>query len=107
MDSEYIKRDEGALEALVSRSIGMMPFLWVGVGGEAGIHSERALLERNAIALLSSQVGATLLDPPSTAWLGHYSDREPVRQFGLWNQQHVGKKYDPSFLDLLGKRINA
>jgi hypothetical protein len=29
-----------------------------------------------------------------------YSDRERVRQSGLWNNRHVDETYDPRFLDV-------
>ena len=64
---------------------------------EPGPESLRAYVERNAIALLST-VGRTL-DPPSDAWLGHASPREPIRGSGLWNVNHVGETVDAAFIE--------
>ncbi len=100
LDRAALKRDESGLEALVSRRIGAMPFLWLGVDDAPGPGSRRALIERNAIALLSGYAESAL-DPPSPSWLGLHSDRKPVRRSGLWNNRHVDESYDPLFLDVL------
>ena len=63
-------------------------------------------IERNAIALLSGD-RETALDSPSPDWLGHSSDRCPVRRSGLWNNNHVDEDYTPSFLDVMQKRIDG
>ena len=83
-----------------------MPFLWLEVDDEPAPSSERGVIERNAIALLSSFREASP-DPASTGWLGHFSDRERVRRSGLWNNQHVDERYAPSFLDVLEKWVGA
>ena len=98
-EREARNREEANLEALVSRTIGAMPVLWLGVGDP-----QRVMVERNAIALLSNCVEAGP-DSPSPGWLGHDSDRERVRCSGLWNSDHVEAAYDPAFLDLLGDLI--
>jgi len=104
MDRAGVKRAEADLEAHVSRYMGAMPFLWLDVGDAPGPASERGVIERNAIALLSGYREPTL-DPPSPDWLGHSSDRERVRRSGLWNNNHVDEAYDPSFLDAMERRI--
>ena len=93
-----------ALEALVSSRIGAMPLLWLGVDDAPGPGSRRALIERNAITLLSGDAESAL-DPPSPGWHGLDSDREPVRRSGLWNNRHVDESYDPPFLDVLEERV--
>ena len=90
----------------VSRYIGDMPFLWLGVDDEPGPVSQRGLIERNAIALLSGY-GEPGLDAASTNWLGHLSDRERVRSSGLWNNNHVDEGYDSSFLDVTARWIDG
>lgn len=100
-----VKRSEAELEASVSRYVGAMPFLFLGVGDEPGPESERGFIERNAIALLSAYCEASP-DPASTGWLGRSSDRERVCLAGLWNNNHVDDGYDPSFLDLMKIRID-
>lgn len=99
MSRTDVKQAEAELEARVSRYIGTMPFLWLNVGDAPGSESERGVIERNAIALLSDH-----REPPAN-WLGRHSDRDPVRRSGLWNNQHVGENWDPSFLDLMEKWI--
>ena len=106
LDRAALKRDESGLEALVSHRIGAMPFLWLGVDDTPGPGSRRALIERNAIALLSGDAESAP-DPPSPGWLGLHSDREPVRRSGLWNNRHVDESYDPSFLDVLEEQVGA
>ena len=94
-----VKRAEVELEAHVSRYIGTMPFLWLNVGDAPGPESERGVIERHAIALLSGH------REPAVTWLGLHSDRERVRRSGLWNNEHVDESWDPSFLDLMEKWI--
>ena len=76
-----VTRSEAELEASVSRYIGAMPFLFLGVEDESGPASERGFIERNAIALLSAYREASR-DPPSTGWLGPFERpgaRAPLR----------------------------
>ena len=95
-----VTRSEAELEAAVSRYVGAMPFLVLGVDDEPGPASERGFIERNAIALLSAFREASP-GPDSADWLGRSSDRERVRLSGLWNNNHVDEAHDPSFLDLM------
>ena len=97
---ETVKRGEADLERRVSGYIGRMPFLWLGVDDPPGPSSLRGAVERNAIALLSHAVEPAP-DPPSSDWLGAFSDRDMVRASGLWNNRHVGESYDSSFLDAM------
>jgi hypothetical protein len=97
---------EDTFEREVSTVIGRMPFLWLRVDDDPGPLSRRGFIERNAIALLSNY-GKPPLDPPSAQWLGRRSDRERVRDSGLWNSNHVHESYDPAFLDELEKLVSA
>lgn len=97
---------EDAFECDVSAVIRQMPFLWLRIGDEPGPHSLRGTIERNSIALLSNY-GKPALDPPSALWLGRHSDREKVRESGLWNSNHVDESFDPAFLDELDKLVSA
>ncbi len=99
-----VKLGERPLEQKVSTIIGAMPFLWLAVDDEPGPDTLRGYIERNAIALLSNY-GREPVDLPSPGWLGHHSDRERVRQSGLWNSNHVDDDYDPAFLDTLQRLI--
>ena len=99
-----VKEAEQPLEQKVSAVIGAMPFLCLTVDDEPGPGSLRGFIERNAIALLSNYRRETI-DPPSSSWLGRYSDREKVRESGLWNSNHVEDDYDPAFLDTMERLI--
>ena len=90
---------EAACERKVSEFIGAMTVLWVDVPDEPGPASVRALIERNAIALLSNQFAP--IEPASEAWLGRHSLRDYIRRSNLWNVNHVDETYDPRFLDNL------
>jgi hypothetical protein len=101
-----LKEAELAHEIAVSEYIGAMPFLWLGINDAPGPDSDRGLIERNAIALLSNY-GKDPCDPPSDNWLGHNSDRERVRRSGMWNNNHVDEDYDPGFLAVVEKHVLA
>lgn len=95
---------ESKLEDDVSAIVGAMPFLWVDIPGIAGPDSERSVVERNAIALLSNS-GKRSIDAPSERWLGTWADAPAVRDSGLWNVRHVEGPSTPAFLELLEQRI--
>ncbi len=106
MSPEELLRGETALEKAVSAYLGKMRFLWLAVDDAPGPQSERGLIKRHSIALLSNY-DRPPLDAPSRLWLGQFSDRERVRRSGLWNSQHIDSSYDPRFLDVLARRIAA
>ena len=83
-----IRTAEYPLERDVSTYIRAMPFLWVEVDDAPGPASERGLIERGAIAVLSN-LARPPNDPPSPCWLGHRSARDAIRSSGLWNVNHV------------------
>jgi len=95
--------EELELERRVSDYIRGLSFLWVNVDDEPGPDSERAYIERNAIALLSNYERDSV--DPREDWLGQYSRSEKIRESGLWNVNHVEEEYDPAFLDLLQEQI--
>lgn len=96
-ESPTARAAEDACERKVSEYIGAMTVLWIDVPDEPSTNSKRALIERNAIALLSNQLAPT--EPASKGWLGSYSPRDDVRRSSLWNLNHVDETYDPRFLD--------
>lgn len=95
---------EAALEQRVSQLIGAMPVLWLDVPDEAGPMSERALIERGAIALLSNNLDP--LEQPTSNWLGRHSTRHEIRASGLWNLRHVNEGSDPTFLDAMERAVS-
>lgn len=97
--SEAARAAEAACEKRVSEYIGGMFVFWVDVPDEAGPQSDRAFIERNAIALLSHRFAP--MDSASTSWLGRFSPRQEIRNSALWNLNYVADVCDPSFLDKL------
>ena len=94
-----VRDEEYMLERRVSAHIREQPFLWVDLDDEPSADSDRAVLEQNAIALLSN-VETRAVDPRADCWLGRQSPRREIRDAGLWNVNHVAEPADPSFLDL-------
>ena len=90
--------DELELERRVSEFLRELPFLWLNVDDEPSAESQRAYIERNAIALLSNYQ-RDAIDPRSAEWLGRNSRSDKIRDSGLWNVNHVDEAYDPTFLD--------
>jgi hypothetical protein len=101
---EQVLIAEQPLETAVSEYIRRMPFLCFAIDDMAGPKSDRGVIERNAIALLSNY-NKPEIDPPSTEWLGHHCDRERVRLSGLWNNRHVDEEYDSQFLTLIERCV--
>ncbi|NPT62945.1 hypothetical protein GS910_01545 [Paraburkholderia sp. RL16-012-BIC-B] len=102
-NSDDAKAAEAAIERRVSMLIGAMPVLWINVPDDAGPASERAVIERGAIALLSNSLAP--LVAPSIGWLGRHSIREEIRASGLWNLRHVEEHSDLAFLDVLERAV--
>ena len=101
---DSLNAQEGPVELAVSKYLASMPFLWLEINDEPARDSLRGVVERNSIALLSNSE-RQLIDPPTNNWLGHFSNRNLIRESGLWNQQHVMESYDPSFIDALESLI--
>jgi len=94
-----IRVAEVAHQQRVSAYIGAMPVLWIEVPDEPGPDSARAYVERNAIGLISNQL--TPVDEPSADWLGLHSPYDVIRRSGLWNLDHVERRHESGFLDVL------
>lgn len=95
-----LRLEELEMERRVSEYIRELPFLWVDVDDEPGPESDRAYIERNAIALVSN-FGKESTEPRDGGWLGHHSPVTDIKQSGLWNINHVEEEYEPEFLDSL------
>lgn len=100
-----VRDDEAGHERRVSAHIGTMSILWVPISDEPGPQSDRSYIERNAIALLSSQLSPA--DTPSADWLGLHSPRPEIRESGLWNLNYVQERYDRAFLDVLAGYVTS
>jgi len=93
-----VRDGESDLENAVSTVIRRMPFVWLPVPDEPGPASVRGVIEAGAISLLSN-FERTPIDPPSGAWLGRSSDREKIRDSGLWNIRHVADEPSAGFIE--------
>nr|WP_299262432.1 hypothetical protein [Halorientalis sp.] len=71
---------------------------------EPGPDSDRAYIERNALALVSNFQRESL-DSRHDGWLGRHSPRKEIRDSGLWNINHVEETYDPAFLDRVAEAV--
>jgi 5'-3' exonuclease len=90
---------ESELERLVSATLSRMQVLCIQVPDNPGPRSDRAYIERNAIAILS-KVGSRV-DVPSATWLGRSSTHPSIRKSGLWNVNYVDEPgWDPQFLEV-------
>lgn len=95
---------ESRVEAQVTEIIRSYQVQVLPILDPAGSESDRAFIEKNAIAALS--VAGWIVDPPTSEWLGHHSDREAIRHSGLWNIDHVGDSFDQRFLPVLHQLVN-
>lgn len=91
-------------EQRVSDYIRDLPFLWISVDDEPGPDSDRAYIERNAIALVSNFEKESL-DSRRNDWLGKHSPRKEIHDSGLWNINHVEEDYDPAFLERVSEAV--
>lgn len=96
---QTIKRGEIELECKVSEYIGKMQVLWLNIVDKASKYSDRAYLEKNLIAILSSF--DYKLDIASDTWLGNFNINKFIKRSGLWNVNYVDLKYDPRFFEIL------
>lgn len=94
-----ISETEAELEKEVSAYIKKLRLLYLPIADEAGKRSDRAILEAFVIALITEYLA--ILDLPSKSWLGNWSDRNPIRNSGLWNVRGVGVPADLSLMDKL------
>jgi hypothetical protein len=98
------RRSEHEHERRVSEYIRDLPVLWIDVDDEPGPDSDRAYVERNAIALVSN-FRKESLDPRRDDWVGGNSPSAEIRRSGLWNIDHVDEAYDPAFLDRVAEAV--
>ncbi|WP_394649416.1 hypothetical protein, partial [uncultured Deinococcus sp.] len=100
-----VKQAEHDHEQRVSRTLGQFGVLWLAVDDAPSKDSERAFVERNAIALLSAMHEGA--DPTSETWLGRWAQAPAIRQSALWNVRHVDDRVDPEFLGVFERLVRA
>ena len=98
--SKGVRAAEYPLERAVSEQIGAMSLLWVGVDDDPGPASDRGVIERGSIGLLSNLDRLTI-DSASPHWLGRSAGRHQIRGSGLWNVNHVDDQPDCEWLGTL------
>jgi hypothetical protein len=101
--SEVLREAEARHEQQVSDYIGQLPVLWVAVPDEASPASERSIIERNTIALLSQDAQRNAI--PANGWLGEHSPRREIRESRLWNLNYVDDGYAADFLTVLERSV--
>jgi hypothetical protein len=101
-----VRKVEYPLERAVSARIGAMPFLWIGVDDPPSPASNRGVIERGSIALLSN-LDRDPVDAPSPQWLGRRAERREIRASGLWNVNHVHEEPDLRFLSVLESHLET
>jgi uncharacterized protein DUF6884 len=90
---------EAPLEAEVSNYIGNLRVLFIPVLDSSGTGSMRATIERQFISMFTENLCA--IEQSSPSWLGRFSDKQSIRNSGLWNVRDVGGEYDLKFIPLL------
>ncbi|MEH3140261.1 MAG: hypothetical protein PGN37_08765 [Mycobacterium kyogaense] len=91
------------LENSVSSFMASTKVTWLKISDESGPESDRAFIERNAIALL---VHGAFLNEPSCSWLGKWSDRPSIVKYGIWNVDHTDVDYDPRFINIFAQYVD-
>lgn len=86
-----VKMSEKPLERLVSTYLHRLPFTALEVPGPPSKTNDRAMIEENAIALLSNY-NRPEVDRCSNDWLGLYSRDDKVIGSGLWNSKGVNRE---------------
>ena len=76
-----------------------MSVLWRAVEDAVGPASDRAYLERYAIAQLAGG------DAPSQGWVGNHSGRHEIGTSGLWNLNHAGRSPAPGFIEAFERYV--
>jgi len=99
-----VRLKETGLERRVTEYVGALPVLWLAVDDEPSPESDRAYIERNALALVSNYRSEPI-DMRRGDWLGTHSPVPEIRRSGLWNVDHVDETYDPDFLDVVERYV--
>jgi len=101
-----VRPAELPLDWRVSAFLRNLPLLWITVDDAPGSERDRAVLGRNAIALLSND-GRDALELRPETWLGGHSRSAAIRESRLWNVDHANEQYAPALLDRLAEHAAA
>jgi len=100
------RKSEQWLEMQVSPHISTMRVLILPLDNNRDFAKIVKYIENNSTALLSN-FQRTVIDEPSSGWLGRHCSNTLVRDSGLWNTSAVMNKYDDTFLELFKKLIEV
>lgn len=99
--SKEIREKERVVEQLVSEYLGQLGVIVLDVDDLPSATSARAYVEKNAIALLSSNNSS--FNFSTCDWLGGYSPRNEIKSSCLWNINYINSEYDSNFLKVFFK----
>ncbi|ABD08171.1 hypothetical protein RPB_3475 [Rhodopseudomonas palustris HaA2] len=102
--SKEIRTTESALEAEVSKTLGTMRVLWLDIGDEPAVDSDRAFVEQSSIGLLSRFNVLTPQAPDE--WLGRQSHDYRIFLSGLWNLNYTFRRPHREFLTVLRRYVD-
>ena len=91
-----VREKEKHIEHLVSDYISRLGVVVLDIDDLPSSTSDRATVERNAIALLSSINSS--FNFSTTRWLGNYSPRDEIVESCLWNINYISSGYDTGFM---------
>mgnify|MGYP004512993149 CR=1 FL=1 len=94
-----IREKEKYIEQLVSDYIGQLGVVVLDIDDMPCATSDRAYVEKNAIALLSSINSS--FNFSTLNWLGNWNPRDEIKDSCLWNINYINSDYDSNFLDIL------
>lgn len=100
LDTTDLREQEDPLEQRVSDYIRNLPFLVIDIPGEPGPDCERAMIEKNLIALVA-HARRTNPSLKQDGWLGHSSPHAEIAKTGLWNIHHVNAFYSGDIINQL------
>jgi len=105
IETTPLREQEHRLKTRISKYIRQLPFLVTDVPGEAGPDSERAVLEKNLIALMA-HARRTNPELRKTEWLGAHSPHTEIAKAGLWNIDHVNAFYSGDVVSTTDKFVS-
>ena len=91
-----VRERERYIEQLVSAYIGQLGVVVLKVDDLPAATSNRAFIEKNAIALISSINSSFSFS--TVDWLGNYSSKDEIIDSCLWNVDYTDSGYDDTFI---------
>lgn len=98
-----IRERERNIEQLVSAYIGQLGVIVLEVDDLPSATSDRAFIEKNSIALISSINSS--FNFSTVDWLGNYSPRDEIIESCLWNINYIDSDYNEAFIKTFERYI--